>query len=532
MLTVFTYIVKLAVVCAVCLCASCGVLPQRAADTLYMHLTAEPDTLNPITATDAYSSSILGHIYETLLERDRDTLGFKPCLAESYEISVDKTRYIFHLKRDVLWNDGAEFTADDVVYSYKVIKDPLVACAQLKVYYIDIKDCRKIDKYTVEFTYSRPYFLALEFCGGMPIIPKHIFDDGTDFNSHKNSRFPIGTGPYKFVRWKTGASIELAANDKYRDAQPQIKTVVYKVIPEGNVALQMLKKGDLDIMSVRTIQWERQTTSDKFTSSFYKLNYYQPNYSYIGWNARRPFFADKYVRRAMTMLVNREAILQKLQFGHGKIVSGTFYISSPAYDANIKPWPYDPSAAVQLLKSAGWEDTNGDGVLDKDGVDFSFTMTVPSGAKFSERLAVMIKEDFKKVGIEVSVNRYEWAVFVNKVQAHDFDAVTMGWSLGYSSDPYQLWHSSQREAGSNYCGFANAEADNIIVAARMEFNEDKRNAMYRRFHGILHEEQPYTFLFCNPELVVVSKRFENVIVHTAGLHLEEWTLADSVQEAI
>lgn len=520
-----TIAVNLAI-CFTLFLTGCGkILPERSADSLYLQLAAEPDTLNPIIATDAYSSAILRRIYETLLDRNEDSLELEPQLAASYNISPDKTRYRFTLKKGVFWSDGIEITADDIVYSYNTINDPQVPCAQLKIYYQDIKECRKLDRYTVEFTYARPYFLALEFCGQMPIIPKHVFDDGTDFNKHKNNREPIGSGPYKFLRWKTGSSIELVRNESYRGTKPEIKTVVYKIIPESNVALQMLKKGDIDIMSVRTIQWERQTVSEKFENNFYKLNYYLPNYSYIGWNARRPFFSDTRVRQAMTMLIDRPSILEKLQYGHGKIVTGTFYIFSKAHNANIAPWPYDPKRAVHLLQEAGWRDTNGDGIIDKDGIAFKFTITVPSGAKFSERLAVMLKEDFAKVGIEISVNRYEWAVFLSKIQSHDFDAVPLAWSLSYSGDPYQLWHSSMIAQGSNYCAFSNAEADRIIEAARMEFDDKKRNRMYHRFHEILHEEQPYTFLFCNPELVVVNKRFENVKIHLMGLNFEEWQVA-------
>ena len=506
---------------------SCGgVMPQRDPSSLYMYLPAEPDTLNPITATDSYATTINNHLYETLIDRDWDSLEPVPLLAERYTVSPDKLRFRFYLKKGVLWSDGTEFTADDVVYSFNMIKDPKVACAHLKVYYVDVKECRKIDRYAVEFSYVRPYFMALEFCGEMPIVPKHLFDDGTDFNTHKNNRHPVGTGPYVFKSWKTGTGIELVRNEKYRGGKPDIKTVVYRIVPEINVALQMLKKGDLDVMGVRTIQWERQTNSEKFKENFYKLKYFQPQYSYIGWNARRPFFADRRVRLAMTHLVDREALVDKLAFGHGRVVSGNFYIFSKNYDSRIKPWPYDPERARELLDEAGWSDHDGDGIRDKNGVPFSFTFTISSGSKFAERLSTIIKEDFSKIGINVDINRYEWAVFVQKVENRDFDAVTLGWNLGYSGDPYQLWHSSQVEKGSNYCSFINAEADRIIEDARKEFNEDKRVRMYHRFHAILHHEQPYTFLFCPNELAVVSRRFSNVKVHVRGLNLKEWKVAE------
>ena len=165
--------------------------PENNLSTLYIHLGAEPDTLDPITSTDAYSSTINEHIYETLVDRDYDSLEIIPILAERWEISQDKKTFRFFLKKGIRWSDGVELTADDIIYSFERIKDPRVACAHLKVYYIDVKSIKKINRYAVEFSYSRPYYLALEFCGGIPIVPKHIFNDGSDFNTHKNNRFPI-----------------------------------------------------------------------------------------------------------------------------------------------------------------------------------------------------------------------------------------------------------------------------------------------------------------------------------------------------
>jgi len=493
---------------------------------LYIHLASEPGTLNPITSTEAVATSINNHIYETLVDRDFDTLEIIPQLAERWTISKDKKKYTFYLKKGVLWSDGVEFTADDVVYSFKTLKDPKTACAPLKVYYIDVKNIRRVNKYTVEFSYSKPYFLALEFCGGIPIVPKHIFNDGSDFNTHKNGRFPIGTGPYKFDKWVTGKKIVLSVNEKYRGNIPDIKKVVYRIVSEPNVALQMLKKGDLDLMSLRAIQWVRQSNSEKFNSRFYKLKYYNPSYSYIGWNARRPFFRDKLVRRALTHFVNRRAILDKLLFGLGKIVTGNFYVFSDYYDKNIQQIPFDVKRGKELLKLAGWEDTDGDGILDRNGEKFSFTFTIPSGSKFGERLSSILKEDFSNVGIEMDINRYEWAVFVQKLHKRDFDAVVLSWNLGYGGDPYQLWHSSQVDKGSNFCSFNNSKADILIEKARVEFNKSRRTGMYRRFHRIIHEYQPYTFLYCSPALVAVSKRFDNVNVHLRGLNYHEWKIRD------
>ncbi|MBP7583021.1 MAG: peptide-binding protein [Spirochaetes bacterium] len=490
--------------------------------TIYVHLSAEPGTLNPLLSTEAVAGAVTKYIYESLLDRDYDTLELKPQLAERYEVLKGGLVYRFHLKKGVLWSDGAEFNADDVVYSFDRIKDPKVAGTHLKVYYIDVTGCRKLNRYTVEFTCRRPYFMQTELLGEMPIVPKHVYDDGTDFNTHPMNRKPIGTGPYVFDRWETRKRIILARNERFRDPKPDIRKIVYRVVPDPNVAILKLKKGELDVMTLSSLQWARQTGTEQFNRDFHKLKYYLPYYNYIGWNAERPFFSDRRVRLAMTHLVNRKAILDKLLFGLGEIVNGTFFIYSKNYSRNLEPWTHDPARARELLREAGWTDSNNDGVLDRDGKKFSFTMVYPVTSDYSEKLAVILKEDLAREGIEMKLNRYEWAVFVQKLNERDFDATSVGWSLGYSGDPYQLWHSSQIKDGSNFCSFRNAEADRLIEAARLELDEARRVAMYHRFNEILHREQPYTFMFCNPSLAAVSKRFDNVKVHTKGLNYLEW----------
>ncbi len=504
-------------------CLTCGNFSSHKDPfTLYLYVSSDPATLNPVTSTEAVASAVFKYVFEGMLERNYDTLELEPRLASRWEMEPGGLVYRFYLKKGILWHDGREFTADDVIYSFQRIKDPKVDCGPLKVYYLDVSRAVKLGKYAVEFHCTKPYFLRLEFLGGIPIVPKHIYDNGEDFNSHSANRKPVGTGPFVFEKWETGKRLFLKRNDHYWGKKPDIRRVIYKIISEENVALQMLKKGELDVMTLREIQWVRQTNSERFNRNFYKLKYYVPYYNYIGWNADKSWFRDRKVRRALTHLVNRRAILDKLLFGLGEIVTGTFYIFSKNYSSDIKPWPYDPERARELLKEAGWRDTDGDGILDKNGEKFSFTFTVPSGRKYLERLATILKEDFSKAGIDMKINRYEWAVFVKKLHDRDFEAVALGWALGYSGDPYQLWHSREIKKGSNFCGFRNAEADRLIEQARVEFNEKRRRSLYHRFNRILHEEQPYTFMFCTPALVVVSKRFDNVKVHLMGLDYLEW----------
>lgn len=498
-------------------------------DWLVYHLPAEPATLNPITATDAYEGRINSNIYETLIKRDNETLELKPLLAESWEISEDKLSFIFTLKKNVKWHDGTPFTASDIVFSYNRIVDPKVDSPHLKSYYKDVKSVEALDDYKVKFVYSEPYFLALEFCGGMPIVPKHIFENA-DFNNHPAGRSPIGTGPYKFVEWKTGTEITLEKNLDYWNEKPNIEKVIFKIISDDTVKFQLLKNGNLDVAGLTPIEWDKQSSSEAFATNYNKHAYFTPNYSFIGWNQKKSYFSDKNVRRAMTHFLDRELVLNKILLDLGTVVTSPFFLKSPEYPKYIEPFEYSPEKAVRLLNDAGWVDSDGDGIRDKDGVKFEFEFLIPNGSDTGEKIATILKEEIKKHGIVMNIRKTEWAVFTQRLNQRKFDAVTLAWSMGVESDPYQIWSSTQTQQGSNFVGFVNEEAEQLINTARREFDRKKRIQLYNRFSEIVHDEQPYTFLFCRQSTVAINKRFQNVKIYPLGIDFAEWFVPEDLQK--
>lgn len=489
--------------------------------TLIREIGQEPQTLNPVIATDVYEGVVNGGIYERLVRRDSRTLEFEPLLARSWEVSEDRLSYTFRLREDVKWHDGTPFTADDVIFSYNSIKNPSVAAAHLQSYYKDVTAYVKVDSHTVRCEYSKPYFLAFEFCGGIPIVPKHVFENG-DFNSNPAGRSPVGTGPYVFERWETGSEIVVGRNPGYWGDSVYLDRIVYKVILDPTVKLQLLRKQELDMAGLSPLQWSKQTCDSSFGGKFRRAAYTVPGYSYIGWNSKKPYFSDGRVRRAMTHLVDRETILRKILLGLGETVTTTFYVNSPEYPKDTIPWKYDPARAKELLDEAGWKDTDGDGTRDKDGVEFRFEFLLPAGSETGEKISTILKEELSLSGIEMTIRKIEWAVFIQSLNERKFDAVTLGWSLGVETDPYQLWHSSQADSGSNFVGFSDPEADALIERARQEFSRAERVRMYGEFSRILHREQPYTFLFARKSTIAAHRRFHNAKLYPLGFDTLEW----------
>lgn len=502
----------------------CGEAYQVPPDVLRLQVGAEPASLNPVLENDAYAAEVGSYLFDTLIERNPDTFEFRPKIASSWEVSEDKKTYTFHLRPDVKWHDNEPVTAEDVAFSFALVLDPRVPAPHLKGYYDQIESVTALDRLTVRFVYKKLYFKALEDCGGILIVPKHRLEHQIDqFAQIPFSRAPLGNGPYVFKEWRTNKKITLTRNENYWGPKPEIRTIEFKIVHDDKIALQLLKKGDLDRFGLSTLQWSKLTSSAAFARKFTKLTYPRAGYGYIGWNLKFPLFADAKVRRAMTHMLDRVKINEKLYFGLAQPLTGPFMPYSKQYNHDVALILYDPAAARRLLAEAGWQDSNDDGWLDKDGKSFAFEFLAPSGAG-AERLPVIFKEDLARIGIKMDIVTMEWAAFLERINEKKFQATTLGWQTSFETDPHQVWHSSQAKdtGGSNFVSFANPEADRLIDEARVEFNEDKRNALYHQLHTIIAQEQPYTFLFNVPSLTVVSQRFDNVLVHKLGMDMLEW----------
>jgi len=530
-------------------------------DWMVIHSLSDPEQLNPLTSNDASSSEVNGFIFESLLSRNPRTLELKPLIAESRpEISENKLTYTFKIRKDARFQDGRPLTGEDVLFSVKAIKCPFVNAPFLRVYFNSLVDAELVDAYTIRFTIMEPYFLNESVLGGITLLPRHYYDPenllqritvrqltqdpaklsaevkkfGDQFNRNYN-RNPLGSGPYKFSSWKTGREIELIRNEDYwgigKDGvdQAYVDRLKFRIVNNMDAALTRLKSGSLDYMEVlQPVQVVRGTNSERFNLEFKKYEYYAPTYSYIGWNNDHPIFRDKRVRQAMTYLTDRKQIVKSVLFGLGEVVDSHIYLFRPEYDKSLVSYPFDPKKALTLLDDAGWKDTDGDGILDKaiDGrqIPLRFEIKINSGNAVRKSVALVLLDELRKHGIAVNVRELDWTIFLNDVKNHQFDAVVLGWAMSTTEpDAYQVWHSSQAaNKGSNAISYKNPRVDQILEQYRGEFDAQKRIELYKEFQEILHDEQPYTFLYVSKRVSVVHRRFQGVEVFPDGLRPIDW----------
>jgi len=476
----------------------------------------DASTLIPFVASDSASHDICGLIYNGLLKYDKN-LKLTGDLAESWEVSPDNLTITFHLRKGVRWQDGKPFTARDCLFTYQKLIDPRVRTPYASSFLL-VKEAKVIDDYTFQVTYKEPFSPGLS-SWTMWIVPEHLLK-GEDLNTTPYARNPVGTGPYKFLQWKTGDKIILKANPDYFEGRPYISRYIYRIIPDQATMFMELRAGGVDEMGLTPYQFKLQTDSAFFRRNFRKLRYPSFGYTYLGYNLKNPLFKSKKVRQALTMAIDREAIIKGVLLGLGTVSTGPFVPSSWAYNPAVKPFPYNPAKAKEMLKEEGWWDHDGDGIIDKDGVPFSFTIVTNQGNIQRKKCAEIIQDNLGKIGIKVEIRIIEWATFLSEfIDKKKFDAVILGWAgLAGDPDPYDIWHSSRtREGEFNFVSYKNKEVDELLVKARRTFDLEERKKYYHRIHQIIYDDQPYTFLYVPDSLVILHKRFRGVELAPAGI---------------
>ncbi len=498
-------------------------------DTLVEGSIGEATNLIPMLTSDSASQEVAGLIYNGLVKYDKN-VNVVGDLAESWEISHGGLQITFKLRHGVKWQDGYPFTARDVLFGFQTITNPNTPTAYAEDFR-QVKKAEVLDDYTFRVTYDKPFAPALISWGNLVVLPRHLLE-GKDITKSELGRKPVGTGPFRFREWISRDRIVLDANPDYFEGRPYLDRYIVRVIPDLATMFLELKSGGVDLMGLTPTQYERQTNDRFFRDNFRKYLYLANAYTYLGYNLLDPKFKDKRVRQAISYAIDKEEIIKVVLLGLGVPATGPYKPGLWYYNPNVKKYPYDPAKALSLLKEAGWQ-MNGDGVLEKDGKPFEFTVITNEGNPLRERTAVIIQERLKKIGIRMNIRVIEWSAFINEfIDKKDFEATILGWTTGFDPDQYEIWHSSKTGPKQlNFISYKNPVVDDLLEQGRRTFDQEKRKAYYFRFQEILAEDQPYTFLYVSDALPIVSSRFYGIEPSPLGIsyNLDKWYVPKALQ---
>lgn len=503
-------------------------------------------TITPLVSSDAYAANIQGYVLESLITRNPDTLEWEGLAAKNWSVTDDGLVISFQMRDDVSFSDGQPLTAEDVVFTFAFIMTDAIQAPRERAYLEKIKEVKANGKYEVVFTFKEPYFEALSLAGSMSILPKHFYasylKEPQKFNESKG--LLLGSGPYKLADPKNWTpdkgNIELVRNERYwGDVQPSYNRILWKIIQNDSARLTTYRNGDIDSYSARPVEYQELKKDGQLIAKSQNFEYMPPivGYSYIGWNQTRAGkptrFADKRVRQAMTYLTDVSRIIKDVLLNYAEPAVSPFSNTSKQHDSTLQPYEFNLDKAKALLTEVGYEDRNGNGVLeDKSGKPFEFKLTYFQANEDTKRMVLLLKDLYARAGVRMIPFPQEWPVMLENLDKKDFDAITLGWTSGIETDLYQAFHSSQAISnGDNYISYKNPVLDKLIEEARRTVDEGKRMPLWQQVEKILYEDQPYTFLMRRKSLLFVDKRIHNLQMTRLGLNLGSLPLENYVPVA-
>ena len=532
--------------------------PHPQGDVFVSRRNSPPSTLNYYATTEGETTTItalcLGRMMELNLE---DPTQVIPSLATSWEVAADKLTYIYHLRKGVQFADGRPFSSADVKFSFDVMRDPAVKADAIRTSFDDVASLETPDASTVVVKYRRKYWKGIYTVGYvLRILNKAWYEEQVPLWARKLDIKKFSTEPgkpgfgevfnritvippgtmafyYAAETYDPTKSVDLVQNPFYFGTQVyptwwNLKGYRTIFISDEVAAFEEFRKQKFDISVVDPPVWDDELSKDATVTSiskYFEYDFIAIAFSYIEWNGRKPPFDDPRVRRAMTMLCDREWMLKEILRGRGTIATVPTKAAYPSFSPDIAPIPFDIEGARKLLAEAGWKDTDGDGILDRNGKRFEFDLKYGSARRFYVQVGTALQDACKKVGIRMTPRNLEWATFIEDYNQRRFDA-----SILYASfpdpwiDPYDGYHSSQDiPNGGNAAGWHDAKADAIMEQMRQEFDEGKRNELFRQFNHEFAEQQPETLLISDRVSALVNKRFQGIKPRMAvGLLPKDW----------
>ena len=521
-----TALLALCAALAACSGDNTGDSRRSSSGTVVIGLLSEPTTLNPIAATSARERHIIDLLFLKLMKEEADFVTFSPSLAESWSFSEDGLDVTFTLRDGVVWHDGVPVTAHDVKFTYDLQTNPDAAWSGRHIK-DRIESVEVIDDRRVVFHFAERYPYQLMDINDGPILPKHLLEavSPSEMRTSEFGRAPVGSGPYRMTDWSPSQSIRLVVNEAYYDpGLPRLAEVVFRVVADETAMMTALKAGDIDGVSFLTPEATADPAFEDGRLRAYK--YAGRQMTFIAWNTTRAPFDDAVLRRALARGIDANAIIETAWNGLAGPSTSPMHPILWAFDETVQPIPFDPTAARTALAELGWIDSDGDGVVDRDGQPLTFEILANQGAQQRIDACTIVQAQMKAIGVDVKIRVLEWNAFIQSaVVKGEFDACLFAYNVETRADLTNFWKTG---ATFNLSRYSNAEVDALIDQARAAADRGAARPLWARAQHIIYNDQPHYFLALPFELMGVNSRYCGVAptAQSPFVNLPEWYVGE------
>lgn len=518
-------------------------------DRVVIAVGEDIQSLNPLYSFSGTESNIVELLFLSLVQHrwdnSKSNIVSYPMAAESWSWNNDSTELTLQLRDDILWTDKEKFTTEDVIYSFDLYSDPAVNSRLLGTFdnfytednqHIDINKSFEIISPTKIIMKFRPHSNPNLFDIGVPLLPKHILEKykRSDLPTAEFNFKPVSNGPFKLKNWDRNSAIILTSDStSFLYDKQNISELIFKIIPDYNSRISQLRSGEVDLL---------EDIKSEDANNFKKLKGFSVGpikgrqYDFIGlsnidneeYNRTKiirphPIWGDKEIRKALTMAVNRQEILTEFLGDYGQLAySPVTNIFNTSSDSSISPYQYDLAEAKKILKEQGWNDSDDNGIIEKNGKEFLINLFVPAGNPLREFAGTLIKNNLREAGVEVQIQTLELGVFIENVMSKKIDAFMAGWSVPIPIELKPYWYSDLDKSPLNIVGYSNKEADQILDELGFSMSEKKYFDLLHKFEMIMHEDQPVIFLYWIDNIVVYNSRIKNISIDPLGVIHQCW----------
>jgi peptide/nickel transport system substrate-binding protein len=491
-------------------------------------VTSDFQAFNPVTNTALVTLEVINFmLFTPLIQYDSD-FNPVPHLAESWDL--DENGVTFRLRNDVRWHDGQPVTAEDVKFTFDLAKTPEAASLLESAYLTMVRSAQVIDPHTIRFEFVAPHSRPLEGFWWAP-VPRHVLEGvaAADLAQAPFNRQPVGSGPFRFVSWDAGQRVTLEANPDYPEAlggRPRLDRVVFRVTEEATTRLTELLTGAIDVNYTVVPDEARQVEGQRGVEL---MHYPGREFLYIGLNNEREPFRDPRVRQAIAHVVDRQGLVDAVLLGYAEPSAG---LVPPWHPMNpgVDPVPHNIETAQRLLAEAGWADSDGDGILDRNGQPLRFTLMLSSD-RLRQDIATVLQQQLRRAGIDARLQVMEFQTLLRQHRGRDYDAVLSSWILDtfrIDATPLFSCEEARKPESANRAGYCNPDADRLMMAALREADDGRARSLWGEFTQVLQRDQPIVFLVWTELMAGVAPRIQDVQMDARGklLNAHEWWIPE------